>query len=140
MLSWILTALAVGAVLCAAAAGNTEAAGRAVLEGAEEALRFAVSVTGPLCLWSGALELLERCGGAARLSRLLRPLLGRLFPCAARDAETFAALTENVSANLLGLGNAATPAGLRAMKGLARLGERARDELCLLVVLNTASL
>ena len=140
MLSWILTALAVGAVLCAAAAGNTEAAGRAVLEGAEEALRFAVSVTGPLCLWSGALGLLERCGGAARLSRLLRPLLGRLFPCAARDAETFAALTENVSANLLGLGNAATPAGLRAMKGLARLGERARDELCLLVVLNTASL
>ena len=50
------------------------------------------------------------------------------------------ALTENLSANLLGLGNAATPAGIRAAQGMARLGERARDELCLLVVLNTASL
>ena len=61
-----------------------------------------------------------------------------LFPRGARDGETRAALAENVSANLLGLGNAATPAGIRAAQGLARLGQR--DELCLLVVLNTASL
>ena len=58
--------------------------------------------------------------------------------CAGRDGETRAALAENVSANLLGLGNAATPAGIWAAQGLARLGQR--DELCLLVVLNTASL
>ena len=140
MLSWILTALYLGAVLSAAAFGRAEAAGRALLEGAEEALRFALTLAGPLCLWSGVLELLERSGGAAALSRLLRPLLGRLFPRAARDGATFAALTENVSANLLGLGNAATPAGVRAMRGLAGLGEAARDELGLLVVLNTASL
>ena len=95
---------------------------------------------GAICLWSGVLELLERCGASDGLARLLRPLLRRLFPRAAREEEILSALSENVSANLLGLGNAATPAGIRAAKGMAALGERAADELCLLVVLNTASL
>ena len=75
---------------------------------------------------------------ASALSKALRPLLGRLFPCASGDSQTMAALSQNVSANLLGLGNAATPAGIRAARGLAGLG--AEDELCLLVVLNTASI
>ena len=68
--------------------------------------------------------------------------LGRLFPSALRDTETMDALTSNVSANLLGLGNAATPAGIRAAKGLRRLSgqDTASDELCRLVVLNTASI
>ena len=82
-------------------------------------------------------ELLERAGAADVLSRLLRPALEKLFPRGARDRETMAALSENVGANLLGLGNAATPAGIRAAKGLKRLGARA--ELNTLVVLNTAS-
>ena len=86
------------------------------------------------------MELMERCGVASAISKALRPLLIRLFPCAARDRETLDALSQNVSANLLGLGNAATPAGIRAAKGIAGLGAKAEDELCLLVVLNTASI
>ena len=93
-----------------------------------------------MCLWSAVAELLERSGAAAWLSRLLRPVLIRLFPASGQDKAVIAALSENVSANLLGLGNAATPAGIRAAKGMVRLGDtRARDELCLLVVINTAS-
>ena len=93
-----------------------------------------------MCLWSAVAELLERSGAAAWLSRLLRPVLIRLFPACGRDKAVIAALSENVSANLLGLGNAATPAGIRAAKGMVHLGDtRARDELCLLVVINTAS-
>ena len=84
------------------------------------------------------MEVMERCGIASAISKALRPLLGHLFPSAAKDRETMDALSQNVSANLLGLGNAATPAGVRAAKGLAGLG--AQDELCLLVVLNTASI
>ena len=86
------------------------------------------------------LELLERCGGAARLSAALHPVQGRLFPLAAADGEAFSALSENVCANLLGLGNAATPAGIRAVRRMRALGPGSRDELSLFVVLNTASL
>ena len=120
--------------------GQTDAAGSAALAGAEEAVRFTLSLAGGICLWSGIMELLERAGLAGRLARLLRPLLGRLFPLAAREQDVMAAVTENVTANLLGLGNAATPAGIRAAQGMARLGAPARNELCLFVVLNTASL
>ena len=125
-------------LLSAALLGREAEAGRALLEGAQAALPFAVQLAGGLCLWSGVTELLERAGAAAGLSRLLAPVLRRLFPRGAADPETLSALSENVSANLLGLGNAATPAGIRAAKGLKRLG--GRDELCLLVVLNTASI
>lgn len=113
----------------------------ALLSGASGALSFCMEIAGPVCLWAMVLELLERCGVTDRLSRLFRPLLSRLFPRAAEDESILTALTENFSANLLGLGNAATPAGIRAAKGMARLyGGKAGDELCLLVVINTASL
>lgn len=115
--------------------------GNAVTEGAQAAVSFCVGVTGSICLWSGVMELMERCGATAALSGLLRPILTRLFPRSALDESTLSAVTENVSANLLGLGNAATPSGIRASQGMAALSENgaATDELCLFVVLNTAS-
>lgn len=125
-------------LVSAAALGREAEAGRALLEGAQAALPFAMQLAGGLCLWGGVTELLERAGAAAWLARRLKPLLRRLFPRGTADGETLAALSENLSANLLGLGNAATPAGIRAARGLKRLG--GRDELCLLVVLNTASI
>ena len=136
----MLTALYLLAVLCAGASGHAAAAGSAVTEGAQAAVDFMLRMAGGICLWSGVLELLERCGAAAGLAALLRPLLRRLFPRSAEKEEVLSALTENLSANLLGLGSAATPAGIRAARGMAAMGERSRDELCLLVVLNTASL
>ena len=136
----LLLALYLLPAWAALVSGRAAEAGAAVLAGAGEAVCFSLELAGGICLWSAVLELLERCGAARLLARLLRPLLARLFPRAAGDGKTLEALTENVSANLLGLGNAATPAGIRATQGMARLGEPARDELCLLVVLNTASL
>lgn len=133
-----LILLYLASLLAAAALGRAAEAGRALMEGAQAALPFALQLAGGLCLWSGVTELLERAGLAAGLARLLSPALRRLFPRGAEDAETLSALSENLSANLLGLGNAATPAGIRAARGLRRLG--GKDELCLLVVLNTASL
>lgn len=76
-------------------------------------------MAGALCLWSGVLELMRRSGMAAGLSRLLRPVLRRLLPQAGRDEETLDALSANVSANLLGLGNAATPAGYTGRQRMA---------------------
>ena len=75
------------------------------------------------------------------LSRLFRPVLRRLLPKSCQDLDTMAALSGNVSANLLGLGNAATPLGIQAARRMARgCGGEADDELCTLVVLNTASI
>lgn len=98
-------------------------------------------MAGVLCLWTGLMEVMDRCGLSRRLGRLFRPVLRRLLPQASRDPETLAAVTANVSANLLGLGNAATPMGIRAACRMARgTGGVASDELCRLVVLNTASI
>jgi len=127
--------------LAAAFSGETAAAGSSVMEGAQAAVSFCLSITGSLCLWSAVMELMQQCGISAGLSRLLSPLLSRLFPGCSRDEEIMSSLSENVSANLLGLGNAATPAGIRAAKGMARrAGGLASDELCMLVVINTASI
>lgn len=121
--------------------GNLDAVANAALEGARSAIDLSVSMAGILCLWSGVMEVMNVCGLSAGLARAFRPILRRLLPDACRDEETLAAVSANVSANLLGLGNAATPLGIRAARRMARgCGGVASDELCLLVVLNTASI
>ena len=138
MFSFLLLSIFILSSLFSLFSGTSMETGSSLFSGAERAFEFCLSAGGGICLWSAVMEVMERCGIAAALSNALRPLLGRLFPRAAGDGATMAALSQNVSANLLGLGNAATPAGVRAAKGLAGLG--AEDELCLLVVLNTASI
>lgn len=138
MMSFVLAALYCVSTICAIISGRAAPAGQAVLEGAQAAISFSLSLAGAICLWSGISEVMERCGVSQWLTRLLRPLLIRLFPHSGRDGEIMSALSENVSANILGLGNAATPAGIRAARGMAK--KKVRDELCLLVVLNTASI
>lgn len=121
--------------------GTLDAVSAAALSGAGSAVTLCLSMAGALCLWTGVMEVMERSGLAARLALLFRPLLRRFLPQASRDGETLSAVSANVSANLLGLGNAATPLGLKAAARMARgTGGVASDELCLLVVLNTASI
>ena len=139
MTSFLLALYLLGA-WTALLTGQADAAAQSLFCGAEDAVRFCLSLAGGLCFWSALLELYARCGLTRRLSLRLRPLLRRLFPRSCEEAPILDALAENLTANLLGLGNAATPAGIRAVGGMARLGAPARDELCLLVVFNTASL
>ena len=126
-------------ILSALLTGQGAALSSAVPAGAQAGVTLAVSLAGSLCLWSGVGRLLERCGITAILSRCLRPLLHRLFPSSKEDPELSGALSGNICANLLGLGNAATPMGIRAARRLRR-DEEATDELCRLIVLNTASI
>lgn len=87
------------------------------------------------------MEVLNACGLSQKIAGCFHPLLHRLLPQASQDSETLAAVSANVSANLLGFGNAATPLGIQAACRMARgCGGTASDELCLLVVLNTASI
>ena len=121
--------------------GTLDAVSAAALSGAASAVTLCLSMAGVICLWTGVMEVMERSGLAGKLARLFRPLLRRLLPRASRDEETLSAVSANVSANLLGLGNAATPLGLKAAARMAKnSGGVASDELCLLVVLNTASI
>ena len=115
---------------------------RAALSGAAGGLELALTIAGPVCLWSGAARIMERAGLTRKLCRLLHPLLRRLFPVCAGDAEGFSSLCGNLAAHLLGLGNAATPLGVRAVQRMQALqgSGAASDEMCLLVVMNTASL
>jgi len=142
LLNLIIVMLSVISLVYGSLSGNLSAVSVAAVKGAEAAVSLGVGICGMICLWSGIMELMKCSGLSGKLSRLLRPLLGRLFPTAAKDADTMDALSSNVSANLLGLGNAATPAGIRAAVGLKRLSgmDTASDELCLLVVMNTASI
>ena len=114
----------------------------AVTEGAVRAVELCIAMAGPLALWAGLGRLMERVGLTAALARLLSPVLGRLFPASRTDRELAGTLSANVTANLLGLGNAATPAGIRAAGRLRDPADptRATDALCRLVVMNTASI
>lgn len=140
-MAWVWSGMILISLLFGLLTGTLDAVSAAALEGAGSAVRLGISMAGVLCLWSGVMEVMNTCGLSAGLARAFRPLLRRLLPNASRDPETLAAVSANVSANLLGLGNAATPLGIRAARRMAR-GCRgtASDELCLLVVLNTASI
>ena len=140
-MAWIWTGMVTVSLVFAAVNGTMDAVSAAALEGAGAAVELCIAMAGVLCLWSGVMELMSRCGLSRKLAAALRPALRRLLPRASRDPETLAAVSANVSANLLGLGNAATPLGIRAARRMAR-GQNgvADDELCRLVVLNTASL
>ena len=140
-MSWVWTALVTVSLVFGLLSGNLDAVAEAALRGAGSAVELSLSMAGVLCLWSGVMEIMNASGVSAGLARLFRPILRRLLPEASRDEETLAAVSANVSANLLGLGNAATPLGIRAARRMARgCGGVASDELCLLVVLNTASI
>ena len=140
-MAWVWTGMVVLSLLFGLFTGRLDAVANAALEGANAAIELSLSMAGILCLWSGVMEIMNVCGLSSALARAFRPLLRRLLPQASRDEETLAAISANVSANLLGLGNAATPLGIRAARRMARgCAGAASDALCLLVVLNTASI
>lgn len=137
----VWTGMVVVSVLCGLATGRGGQVAAAAVEGAGAAVELCLSIGGMLCLWMGVMEVMRRSGLADGLSRLLSPVLGRLFPNAAGDRETMDCICANVSANLLGLGNAATPLGIQAAQRMSRGSSgRASDEMCMLVVCNTASI
>ena len=141
VMSWIWTGMVAISVIAAIVLGNTAQLSASVIKGAQAGITLALSMAGSICLWTGVGKLMEYSGMTGILSRLLRPLLCRLFPSVKKDPVLENHLSANVCANFLGLGNAATPMGIQAAQRLAQ-GQNgiASDELCKLVVLNTASI
>ena len=142
VMSWIFTAIVGISLVAALLLGNGSALAAAIPQGAQAGVTLAVSIAGSVCLWTGVGKLMEKAGFTSFLARLLKPLLRRLFPSCARDQTLAGHLSANICANFLGLGNAATPMGIHAAQRLAakRKDGIAGNELCRLIVLNTASI
>ena len=142
VMSRIFTIMVFISILSALFQGKGSALAAAIAEGAQSGITLALSLGGSLCLWSGIGKLMEHAGLTAALSRLIRPLLHKVFPSSKNDIALAGQLSGNICANFLGLGNAATPMGIQAVKSMSRYaaGGIASDEMCRLIVLNTASI
>ncbi len=142
IMGWIWTVLLPISLLCALYTGSGSALSASVMQGAQAGVTLAIAMAGSILLWTGVGHLMEKIGLTGKLARLLSPLLHMLFPSTKQDRLLSHHLSANICANFLGLGNAATPMGIQAAKRLAShsQGGCASDELCRLIVLNTASI
>ena len=142
MMSWTFCFFTALACFCSILTGQGAALAASIPAGAQAGITLSLSLAGSLCLWTGVGKLLERSGITACLSRVLSPLLHRLFPSTKQDSDLAAALSGNICSNFLGLGNAATPMGIQAVRLMAQQAPAgaATDEMCRFIVLNTASI
>ena len=128
-------------VVCSLATGNLGELSTALMDGAQSAVELSLFLLGSMCAWLGFLKIAEESGLSKLLAQALSPVITRLFPEYRRDEEIQGKISMNLSANLLGLGNAATPLGLEAARKMSRRTPGvANDALCMLVVCNTASI
>ena len=139
VMSWIWTGLVLVSVVFSLFTGRGHTLAASVLQGAQAGVALAISLAGSICLWTGIGKLMEAVGITGQLARLLRPVLHRVFPSTRKDSALAGDLSANICANFLGLGNAATPMGISAARRMKQ-GDTATDELCRLIVLNTASI
>ena len=142
VMSWIFSGIVLLSLVFAAITGQGDRLAAAVPQGAQAGITLAISIAGSICLWAGIGKLMERIGATRALARILRPLLHWIFPSTKTDAALAGDLSANICANILGLGNAATPMGIRATKRMLdpqQVGV-ATDQMCRLIVLNTASI
>ncbi|MDI3299429.1 MAG: nucleoside recognition domain-containing protein [Bacillota bacterium] len=140
MLNLVWLALILSGVAVAALRGQVDAVTDAATTSASGAVETAIALAGVMVLWLGLSRIAERSGLIEALARRMRPLLGPLFPGVPPDHPAMGAMMMNLGANLLGLGSAATPFGLRAMKELERLNPEkgtASDAMITFLVLNT---
>jgi len=137
---WII--LIAVSVITAAFTGRLEELTRAIFEGAKTAVEISLYLLGIVSLWLGITKIIEDSGLIHRISHLFRPLITRLFKTIPDDHPAISSITLNMLANLFGLGNAATPLGIKAMQDLQTLNEEKDTlsfEMMLFIVVNTAS-
>lgn len=143
MLGKIFGIISIISVIFGIALGNGESLGNAVLDGASGAVTLTISLGGIMSLWCGVMKVMERAGVIEKISKLLAPLLRLFFPDAYKSGEGIGEISANISANLLGIGNAATPFALKAMEKLQKNNKdpkTASADMITLAVLNTASI
>ena len=142
VMTYIFTGILLISIVFSILTGRGSELAAAIPQGAQAGVTLAISIAGSLCLWAGVGKLMERIGITSALSKLLQPLLHRLFPDTKQDPVLAGYLSGNICANIFGLGNAATPMGIQATRRMIdpQRPNLATDQMCRLIVLNTASI
>lgn len=143
MLNYIWSGIVIISIICSVILGNTQNLSKALIDSGASSIELILTMAGIMCLWSGIMKIAVESGFTNLIAKLFAPILRPLFPKLDKDSEAFQSITMNISANLLGLGNAATPFGLKAMEQLHTLNNKsdtASNEMVIFVVMNTASL
>ena len=142
MINYIWAGMVIFSVISAIFGGTADALTSAIISSASDAVSLCIRLGGTICLWGGLMEIAEQSGLTGAVCRLLSPFLKIIFPKMDMKGKTAKAISMNVTANLLGLGNAATPLGLEAMKRLQSENpskERASADMIKFVVMNSAA-
>lgn len=156
MMKWVFALMLIISAICGALSGNIEAVTGAAIGGGAEAIELFLYILGGMCMWGGLMRISEKAGITELLSKGFKPFLKRLFKGLDCNGKAFQAICMNITANMLGLGNAATPLGLEAMRQLELAEEkelheknvpeknkkerRASRNMILFVIFNTASI
>ena len=143
MLTFIFALLIIGSFIASVITGSTRELTEAVLSEPVNAVELCIYLCGGMCFWGGLMRVAEKSGLTEKLAAVFAVLIGGLFKGIDKQGRAFKAICMNITANLLGLGNAATPFGIEAMKALAeeeKAGDTATPSMIILTVINTASL
>lgn len=142
MMNYLLPVLVVFSLFCAIATGKIGELSSAVVNGGTDAISLAIKLTGVICLWNGLTAIAQKSGLTALICKILSPILTILFP-KLKDKKAKERIAMNITANFLGLGNAATPLGLEAMNRLQQINpspEKASNDMVRFVVINSAAI
>lgn len=143
MLTFIFALLIIGSFIASVITGSTRELTEAVLSEPVNAVELCIYLCGGMCFWGGLMRVAEKSGLTEKLAAVFAVLIGGLFKGIDKQGRAFKAICMNITANLLGLGNAATPFGIEAMKALAeeeKAGDTATPSMIIFTVINTASL
>lgn len=142
-MNYVWPALILFSFASAIITGSVGELSAAVIESGQNAVELLLRITAMLCLWGGIAEIAEQSGAARAVGRFMKPILKLIFPRLRHEDSALEAISMNVTANILGLGNAATPLGLEAMRRLRDISpytKTASDEMVIFVVMNTAAM
>ena len=142
MINIIWAVLLVGGILIGVFTGNTEAVTEAALSNADTGVELALGLIGVMALWLGIMKIAEEAGLVQAIGRALTPVMKYLFPEIPKNHPAMGSIVMNMAANILGLGNAATPLGIKAMQELQDLNEEketASNSMCMFLAINTSS-
>lgn len=145
MMKWVMAVMITLAVIFGMVTGDIDKVSEAFLSECASAVELCISLIGIICLWSGVMRIAQKSGVTEQLARLFSPVLGKLFHGLKKGGKAMQYITLNLTANILGLGNASTPFGIAAMREIeaeeqSAVPEKASHNMILLTVMNTASL
>ncbi len=139
MINYIWFFLIFFGILVGLVSGNGEVISKAIINSSGSTVNLIIELTGIMCFWCGVMKVAENSGLTEKISKLLKPILKRVFKEAANDEKTLGAIVMNLTANMMGLSNAATPFGIKAMEEMDKLNkdkETASNDMALFLVLN----